>query len=390
MEREILKHFSFCVSIVLLFVCSSSFSQQLDPSIVGMAPGGRAEKNKDDGMETSRYVKRPKPAIKPKKFRTVANAHDDTTLHDPSPSDAQGPVVAPLPTLTEENSHFKTDNVPQPDPHVSEAESSGVGQRMRDLVLGGDFELIDRYRSFLDTEDIRKNIFEWTMGATYFYNSSSSPYFFRNYIASSPGAFLGLNLWITPFLGIDANYRFSILSEIKDSPTIDIYSPVSHSWFEIGVKFRRFFGISLNSSSLTFGLKYADYSMSVQPSSLSRLSQHTRGPEAEIEISVPSSKNYAWNLGFIAQPFMHHEEMVKANDLSSGTGNQTVGFGGSLGGEYRFSRQSRTFFKFTTIWYKSQFSGQTRATDPVTGGNPNGTPVNNVFYFIDFGLRLGR
>ncbi len=372
-------------------------AQQGDPSALGYLPTTSQGDFGHDGMEANRYVKKPQIHTKAKRKRSIAseqvkksNAESEAEVVPPNAPDAHGPKVAPLPGLTEGPASYSNESIPQPPPPSQEENSPGIGQRMRDLVLGGDLELIDRYRSFLDMEDIRKNIFEYSMGTTYLYNTSMSPYYFRNYINSSPGAFLGLDLWLTPFLGIDADYRFSILSEVKDSPTQDNYTNISHSWFDLGIKFRRFFGIGLNSSYFSVGIRYADYMMSVQPNAQSRLSQHTHGPELNVELSLPSTKNYSWNFGVILQPFLTHEEVVKSTDLTSGTGNQTVGFGSALGGEYRFSRQTRAFFKFSTMLYKSQFSGQTTAIDPNSGSFPSGVPVSNVFYFLDLGLRLGR
>jgi hypothetical protein len=303
-------------------------------------------------------------------------------------SDAQGPQVAPLPTLSAES--YTSQSVPQPKPVQRSEDAQSFGERMQDLVLGGDPEHIDKYRSFLDVEDIRKNIFEYSMGTTFIHNASTSPYYPRNYFNSSPGAFLGIDLWLTPFWGIDADYRFSILSEIKDSPVNEDFVTSSHSWFGIGMKFRRFFGLAQNSSSFVIGLKYVEYMLSVEPSAQYRMKQHTRGPELSIGVSAPSSKNYSWTFKIVAQPFLTHEEIVSTSDRRTGNGSQTAGFGASIGGEYRFSRKTRAFFTFSSMLYKSQFSGQTLAIDPITGTRPTGTPVNNAFFFLDLGLRLGR
>src|SRR6185369_3750157 len=108
-------------------------------------------------------------------------------------------------------------------------------------------------RSFLESDDIRKNLFDVTLAGSYMYNSSTSPYFFRNYLSSSPASVIGLDIWFTPFLAIDGDYRFTMMDELKDSPSQENYVSVSQSWLGVGLKFRRFFGLILNSSSFVFG-----------------------------------------------------------------------------------------------------------------------------------------
>lgn len=380
---------------ILIFVACQGMAQtpapNADPTVLGLV-GGAAEPAKgDDGAVTSgRYEKR-----KSKKRRPAQEEAPKPTpapeVSQPMPSDAQGPQVAPLPSLGSETNSYATRPVPQPAaPSAQNGGEQSFGNRMQDLILGGDPEHIEKYRSFLDVEDIRKNIFEYATGISYFYNASSSPYYSRNYINSSPGAFLGIDIWLTPFLGIDADYRFSILNEIKDSPVNEEFANSSHSWFGLGFKFRRFFGMAQNASSLVIGLKYVEYMLSVQPNTRYRMKQNTRGPELSFKVTAPSTKNFSWSVGIVAQPFLQHEEAVAGADYKAGSTNQTAGFGASLGGEYRFSRQTRAFFNFTTMIYKSQFSGQATGLDPVTGARPTNVPVNNTFLLLDLGLRLGR
>jgi hypothetical protein len=372
-------------------------AQEMDPSVLGFVGGeqkpaarSRVQPQAQEGFENSHYVRKPKS--RKNKTADLKNrrpaSQEEEPVHERPVTESSAPQVSPLPGLGGGET-FNNASTPPAEQAVKKEQDSGMGTRMRDLVLGGDLEEIDKYRSFLDPEDIRKNLFEFSASPSYIYNTSLSPYYYRNYINQSPGAFFGLNLWFTPFLGIVADYRFSMLNEIKDNPSRDIYAASSHTWFDIGMKFRRFFGMALNSSSLAFGIRYADYSLALPPTA-SRLKQGASGVEIDIDMSIPSSRTYFWNLGLMVQPYMVHKETVGNTDVSAGQSNQTMGFGASLGGEYRFNRQTRTFFKLSTILYKSQFSGPANATDPTTGLVPNSIPVTNVFYLFDLGVTFGR
>jgi Na+/proline symporter len=64
--------------------------------------------------------------------------------------------------------------------------------------------------------------------------------------------------------------------------------------------------------------------------------------------------------------------------------------GGFLGGEYIFSRQFQTYFKFSAQVFKTQFSGTSRASDPVTSTNLSNVSVSDGIYMLTLGVRLGR
>jgi hypothetical protein len=65
-------------------------------------------------------------------------------------------------------------------------------------------------------------------------------------------------------------------------------------------------------------------------------------------------------------------------------------YGGFLGGEYIFSRQFQTYFKFSAQVFKTQFSGTSRASDPVTSTNLSNVSVSDGIYMLTLGVRLGR
>lgn len=366
-------------TLMALLISIQALAQTFDSTLLN---GSKASSSAPVVQEPERYIRKTFKPKSEKKRKPASKKEEEETSSAP----VVAPAVAPLPTLQDPT---KVNVAPQP-VLLQENPEPSFGQQVRDIFLGGDLEMVDKYRTFLDPEDIRKNIFEFNGGISYIYNTSLSSYYFRNYINVSPATFAGLSIWVTPFLSLSCNTRFSVLNETKDSPTQDSFVSTTHTWFDLGLQFRRFFGMSVNASSVVFGLRYVDYAFSVPPTASSRLKQHTRGPAVDLNVSIPSSKHYFWNFGFTAQPFLVHEETIGGTDVRAGSTNETAAVGINLGGEYRFSRQTRTFFRFSSLLYKSQFSGSASAIDPVTGARPGSVPVNNIFYILDFGVTLGK
>lgn len=266
----------------------------------------------------------------------------------------------------------------------------GFGEKVKDMFLGGDPEKIEQQRSFLEKNDIRKNLFDLSVGTFYFYNHSQSNYYYRNYLSASPGAFVNLDLWVTPYLGFDASYRFTLLNSVKDSPFTESYVAGNHDWLSFGLKFRRFFGLAEESSSFTIALNYVDKKFDTPTNSSYRIKNRYRAPEIAIALSTPSSKQFNWNFGISMQPYVMHDELYTTTNVSTGASNQTLNFGVNLGGEYKMTRSMRTFFKFSAELYRSQFSGNTLASDPITNTSPTNVVVNDVYYFFNIGLIFGR
>jgi hypothetical protein len=148
--------------------------------------------------------------------------------------------------------------------------------------------------------------------------------------------------------------------------------------------------MALNSSSFTLGLLYSVYTFSPQPNALYRVKQQTTGPQIALDLAVPSSKQFVWTFGFFTAPFVAHQESINNTDMRAGPGNTSAMFGTRVGGEFRLSRSTRAFFKITTEVYKTQFSGASIGTDPITGATATNVPVTNMFYMLDLGMKFGK
>ncbi len=302
------------------------------------------------------------PAALDAETPSPATATATSTLSPPSQ-----PVVQPTPALQKET----------------------ISGKVRDIVLGGDQTSLESYRDVLDLQDMRRNLFEITLATGYMYNSSSSPYFFKDYNDSGPTVDLAADLWLSPFLGVNAEYETTLLNELSDSPTQNVYVSSTQTWFDFGVKLRRFFGMNSSSPSFTLGLRYASYSLSVPASSNSRIQVKNSGPELDLDFALPLGRDTFWTMGVLFQPLDSLSES-SGSSIRSGNGNQTIGAGLELGAEYRFSRQMCGFIKFKSLLYKTDFSGPANTVDPVSGTTPSSVPVTNMFYFLNIGMRLGH
>jgi hypothetical protein len=368
--KVLLQLFLFSVSFYCSFVWAQSDPGALSLSSSGDSTNGQTwsgdsqyihKKVKKRSRALASDVPSPTPALFP-----LDPSINRLPIPEGSPATAP-PVVAPAST-------------PAPPPTFA--------TKVKDAVLGGDEDLLQNYKSFLDDQDVRKNIFEATLGSGYMYNSSSSSYYFKNYNDSGPTIDLNADIWLSPFLGVSAEYKSTLLNEISDSPTQNQFVSSTQSWFDIGFKFRRFFGMALSSPALTVGLRYLQYQMSIPQSSLSRAKLTNQGPELNVDLALPVGRYSFWTLGLTLEPLDSLAEASGAT-VRAGQSNQTIGFGASTGAEYRFSRQTTAFIKLSTTLYKSDFSGAANTSDPVTGNIPSNVPVTNMFYFLDLGIRLG-
>ncbi len=387
---------------LFIFICSASHAQVMDPSLLMFTPSATAATGKglpvetamDTGSENSYYVKKKK---KPSKKRAPAAEqipkNDLEKQEEAESTNEEENVIYPGTNLdqkcliTTQSGYFYENHYEFP---IAEQGDQNFSQKIRNNFLGGDLEMIDKYRGKLSAQDIRKNIFELSFAPEYVYNNSQSNYYFRNYNYNSPAIEVTTEIWITPFLGIGVDYDTSLLAAVFDSPTTNALSNVTEQTLNFGLKFRRFFSPLPNSSSLAFGLNYTDHQFQVPIGDSVRMSTRNRGAQMFFDFAIPSSRHYLWNFGFNLSPSLSNEESTSGSNFTSGQSGQTLGYGGYIGGEYRFSRAIQTFFKLSTEVYKNQFSGASRGIDPTTSATVTNVNVNDVFYFFTLGVRVGR
>lgn len=340
----------------------------------------------DEGISSGRYVI--KKATKPKK-QVVKKITIPKKKPERAPADTSGGSLVPEPTLQGLSPVKKFVTGAAPVAPNLETQERGLGSQLRDVVLGGDMESITNYRNFLGAEDVRRNIFELAISPSYIYNDSGSPYAPRSYNTHNPGANLDLDVWLTPFFGFTADYRFSFLADLPSSLTNGDRIKTTNTWTGLGVNFRRFFGISDTSPYLKFSIRYVDFIKTVENSGL-RMGLNTTGADIDVTLSIPKTKRLVWNLGFSILPFGFHEEKTSLAAIQSGTSNDTFGVGASIGFNYRLSRRTQFFIKTSTQIFRHRFTGATLSADPITGQNLSTVSVTDAYYFIDVGITFGK
>jgi len=372
-----------------LFI-STGHAQGVDPSVLtfvghGGAPAiaapaadgksGPVGEQADD-LESSRYVRRP--------------------AKQPSPITETAPVQRPHKRkMTRKTASVDDEGSDAPALKAKKsADDKGPGAvenvELKSFLIGGSSEEVENYKNHLDTEDIRRNMIELRGGLTYFSNISLSQYYFRNYQTGGPGGFAGVTTWLSPFLGLSGDYRFSYLNVVREEPGSENARKVSHQWFDLAAKFRRYSSISPSATSFTVNLGYSGYDFQSSAESAYRPRHSTRAMEVSMELTAPSSKKFQWVFGLGIQPLSFHTESAVASNIKSGNGSESGSVWAQVGGEYKMSRESRGFFRFRAQQYRAQFDGTANTTDPVTGTTPSNVSVSNNFLFFDLGFVLGR
>lgn len=377
---------------IITFIFVSPTFAQVDPLLRSR---GQAPEKED--LDSSRYSVRP-TASKPASAPIIIQQGNNTTaiINPPPKVEAAKPAdVKPVETKSEESkaaaekavdSAVKSEPVKESKPEAK----TGVGEKVQDIILGGTQEEVDDYRKILHPYDTRLNLFELSIAPTYIYNNSGSSYWFHNYYTSGPGISLTAITWFSPFFGLQTSYISSMSTGLRADPTGSKNLKIDHQWFETGLRFRKFFGISRKSSQLSFGIDYADYQLKVPSDATQRVSSKTSGVKLSIDTSIPHSNTYSWTLGMHLMPRAKYAEKSTALDLKSGNSSETNQIGASLGGRYTFDRFNQIYWKLTHSVEKTMFSGTANTTDPLTSATPEGVSITNSFTMFSFGYVWGN
>ncbi len=383
----------------MISLLTSPTFAQVDPLLRSR---GQAPEKED--LDSSRYSVRP-TASKPVSAPVIIQQGNNTTaiINTPSPK-VEAPIVAPkvvelkaaevkpadAKPVDSKSEEVKSNGEKPVDAEVKSEAKAGVGEKVQDIILGGTQEEVDDYRKILHPYDTRLNLFELSIAPTYIYNNSGSSYWFHNYYTSGPGISISAVTWFSPFFGLQTSYLSSMSTGLRADTTGSKNLKIDHQWFESGLRFRKFFGISRKSSQLTFGIDYADYQLKVPSDATQRVSSKTSGVKLSIETSIPSSNTVSWTLGMHLMPRAKYAEKSTALDLKSGTSSETNGIGASVGGRYTFDRFNQIYWKLTHSVEKTMFSGTANTTDPLTSVTPEGVSITNSFTIFSFGYIWGN
>lgn len=328
------------------------------------------ESRKDDDFDEQpgTYIASPvpkagkEPSVKPSLAKPVQT-------ETPAPGPAAPPAPAPLPVV-----------------QMPPEEHPPVTVQVRELILGGTEEDIDEAKRQIHPEDPRANILNISLAPAYFYDGSSSNYAFRNYHSDGPGIGLGMNLWLTPFFGVQSKYFSSVSSSVRDGGNM---VPMTTQQFEAGIRFRRHFGFTRKSAQLSWGIDYHDASNKIAPDSSSSIGRKTSGLSLSIEGIVPTSITHAHIFELAIRPSQHHSEMDTKATAKSGTKNETNAVSLALGSQWTLDRRNQIFWKGEYSVERNLFDGSASTADPHTGVAPNGVSVTNSLVIFYFGFKWG-
>jgi hypothetical protein len=303
------------------------------------------------------------------------------------PTPAETPASAPatvVPTLTPTPSPTGEAPAAPVSTAAERAEPPPVTVQVRELILGGS-EDIEEYKSRVHPQDPRANILSFSFAPAYFYNGSSSNYSYRSFHSDGPGLGLGMNLWLTPFFGVQSKYFSSFSSGVRDAGGI---VPTDTQEFEAGLRFRRHFGYSRKSAQLSWGIDYRDSSNKISRDAVTLVGRKTSGLSLSIEGVLPTSVTYAHTFEVAIRPWQHHSEPGTSIDVHSGAKNQTNGVHLGLGGQWTLDRHNQVFWKGQYSVERNLFDGPASQAD-AHGNTPDGVSVTNSLLIFYFGFKWG-
>lgn len=355
--------FSITFFLITYFKANAVFAQ-LTPTEVLLKRSSQAN-SPADVLDSSRYEKRPG-----KKRVPAQNGSQTVTSESAKSTPKEEPkVLEPLQTPPP-NSEVAPNLKP------NENFSSGGFQ---EFILGGTSEEINKFRTGLEEQDTRKNVFELALSPVWIYNDSKSISWYRTYTTSTPAISLETQFWLSPFFGLNAGYSTTFSGVVNNAVSGRSNAPFVDDWTVLGFKFRTFYENSSRSANSSVGLSYRSYGRKLPSDDTGRLSLRTRSALIQFETQIPSTKRYSWDLGAEFAPFALHEELATGVRTLSGDKSETFGVGVTLGGEYLLDRSNRFFWKLNHFAERNLYTGPMSAADPVAGSVLTGASVTNSF-----------
>jgi hypothetical protein len=286
----------------------------------------------------------------------------------------QPPVVADEAKVTKE--------VPSEEPSLQEqAESlfSSKSEKIREF-----------YQEQVHPDDIRNNRVEIEFSPVAVYNDSQSDFSFRDYQSYFNALKVGANVWFTPLIGVKGQILFSFAGDLASNDGSDTRVATKYEMMDLGLSFRKFFGLSRKATSLETTILYSENKMNTPGDNESRSRLKSQGVGIGLKARLPTSANYAWTLGGNFFPRLTHTETEPGKDLSSGDPSESTRLGLEFGGEIKFTREAQVIWGLSATAERNLFDGQAALVDPTTGNTPSNVSVTNSFYMFSLGYRWGH
>lgn len=347
------------------------------------APESRKQVDDDVDESPGTYIPSPVPKaatkVSPKsaaQSKPSASPPPESPAPEPAPVSVQPSLPAPVQPAAN----------PPPPMATPVEEKPPVTVQVKELILGGTEEDIDEAKKAIHPEDPRSNIIGISIAPAYFYNGSSSNFSYRNYHSDGPGLGLGMNLWFTPFFGLESKYFTSVSSGVKDGANM---VSAGTSEFSAGIRFRRHFGYTRKSAQLSWGIDYHDAGTKISTDATSVVGHKTSGLSVSLEGEIPSSATHSHLFEVAIRPSQHHSENSTGADARSGTKNESNEVMLSLGGQWTLDRHDQVFWKAQYSVERNLFNGEASKVDPKTGSTPDGVSVTNNLLIFYFGFKWG-
>ena len=359
-SEKILMRFSLFTAAILLF--STQAWGQIDPSSALLLNSGAYSSKREGGIDTGRYTVRPHEATTTKSAPRARAAAED----DDDESDAPAPRATPTPAPT-----------PTPSPTPTPAPASTVAA---DAEAPNRFELKD---------DRRLTMLEIALAPGYLYKSSDSAYSPRRYVSASPSLAADAKVWLSPTFALRTAYLGSLGGNVSDSTDGSRNVAATHQWFWVGIRSRKFFGVTRLAPTLEFGVNYFEYDFRVPSDTRMHDRLHSSGVHLSLDAEVPSGPFRSWTLGFEFSPKVQHKETATASDYQSGGSVDANTIGVSMGSKIRFDHSSAMFWKVCYSIEKDVFGSTASLADPQSGVTPSGVSVTNAYTFLQLGYNWG-
>ncbi len=270
-----------------------------------------------------------------------------------------------------------------------QVQEPGIGVQAQSIFNDGASKIQEFYREQVHPDDIRNNRVEIELAPTVIYNDSASNYSFRDYQSYFNTLKIRANVWLTPLIGLSGQILFSFAADV-DEVGSSSRVPAKYEFVDLGLNFRKFFGVSRKSNSSEFSILLSDNKMNVPSTSTTRGRLKSSGLGVGVKGRFPTSVSYAWTIGGTFFPRLQHSEAETGFVLNSGSIQESSRVGLDLGGEWKFDRESQMIWGLGISSERNIFSGTAGALDPSTGTTPNNVSVTNSLYLFSLGYRWGH
>lgn len=266
----------------------------------------------------------------------------------------------------------------------------GIQEQAESLFSSKASKIYSFYREQIHPDDIRNNRVEIDILPSMVYNDSQSNYSFRDYQSYFNALKFKSSVWFTPLIGVSGQILFSMAADLDAMAADRSRVSAKYEQMDLGINFRKFFGISRKASSLEFSVLYGDHKMTVPSDALSRVRIKSQGLGLGIKSRIPTSTNYAWVLGGTFFPRVQHSEEEAGLAISSGSIAESSRVNLEFGGEYKFTRESQMIWSVGLTTERNVFDGAATVADPNTGATPSNVSVTNSTYLFSLGYRWGH